>query len=268
MKTRTLLAILILFAAKIQAQVSWHSDYTAAQAQAMAEDKLLVIDFWANWCRPCKEMDQKLWSSPSIDSLKNNFVFLKVNVDVEQNFARRFNVSSIPHVAFATVNEDVIYEKVGFSHAEEYFKIMKQFPSKLEGLNVTMSPFINKSNTNADLFSAGVGFQSVAMQVADDQLNQRFFMISNDYYKKYVKTKDEHAKRAELLMLLNNTYLGKSKKVLTEIAEHGPEYYEADQAELRTFIMALCYKKLGDTEQMAKAKLSLKNDFFLTLLEK
>ena len=55
---------------------------------------LLVVDFWAAWCGPCKMI------SPIIEQLAEQYagkiVFGKVNVDENPNISQRFGIQSIP----------------------------------------------------------------------------------------------------------------------------------------------------------------------------
>lgn len=56
-------------------------------------DKKVLIDFWADWCGPCKMM------SPVVDAVAQEMPDIKVckvNVDEEPDLARRFNIMSIP----------------------------------------------------------------------------------------------------------------------------------------------------------------------------
>ena len=54
----------------------------------------VVVDFFATWCGPCKQL------SPILEEASSKFGFKLVVVDVEQNneISSQFNVSSIPHV--------------------------------------------------------------------------------------------------------------------------------------------------------------------------
>ena len=56
-------------------------------------DKLIVVDFYADWCGPCRMM------APTFANLANEFdaVFVKVNVDECSEIAEEYEVSGIPH---------------------------------------------------------------------------------------------------------------------------------------------------------------------------
>ena len=71
---------------------------------------LAMVDFWADWCGPCKML------SPVIESLADQYegkvLVGKVNVDEEPDLARRFGVMSIPTVVFLKNGKEV-ERKVG-----------------------------------------------------------------------------------------------------------------------------------------------------------
>ena len=58
------------------------------------EDKLIVIDFFATWCGPCKMI------SPKIKQFANNYVekvvFVKVDVDEQEELAQECNIEAMP----------------------------------------------------------------------------------------------------------------------------------------------------------------------------
>lgn len=69
-----------------------------------------VIDFWAEWCGPCKIL------IPVVDELakemKGKIKFGKVNVDKESEIAQRFEVMSIPTLIFFKSGE-IVNRKTG-----------------------------------------------------------------------------------------------------------------------------------------------------------
>ena len=72
-------------------------------------DKKVLIDFYAEWCGPCKMV------SPIVDELADEhpeFLIAKVNVDEEQSLAAQFGVMSIPTLVVIQ-NGKIIKQSVG-----------------------------------------------------------------------------------------------------------------------------------------------------------
>ena len=56
----------------------------------------VIVDFWAEWCRPCKTLTPLL--EKLAEEAQGTFRLAKINVDDSPNLALRFNVRSIPNV--------------------------------------------------------------------------------------------------------------------------------------------------------------------------
>ncbi len=86
------------------------------------KDKLVMVDFWATWCGPCRAL------GPVVEELAEAYdgkvVVGKVNVDEEPDLAAQFRVSSIPSVFFIK-NGEVVKHAVGFQEYDNWVAIIE-----------------------------------------------------------------------------------------------------------------------------------------------
>jgi thioredoxin 1 len=80
------------------------------QEKVLSSDKLTVIDFWAEWCGPCRAI------GPVIEELAKEYEgsvnIGKVNVDVNPQLSTNFGITSIPAILFIK-NGEVVDKLVG-----------------------------------------------------------------------------------------------------------------------------------------------------------
>lgn len=83
--------------------------------QEVIKEGIWIVDFYADWCGPCKML------GPVLVTLNNNV--LKVNVDMHEDLAREFGVMSIPTICFFK-NGELKNKVTGFRSKEEIEKII------------------------------------------------------------------------------------------------------------------------------------------------
>jgi thioredoxin len=79
-------------------------DFSKSKKFQLIGDKPVIIDFFADWCGPCKMI------APILEELSKEYEgkieIFKVDVDDEHEISAAFGIRSIPSVLFAPLNED------------------------------------------------------------------------------------------------------------------------------------------------------------------
>lgn len=92
--------------------------------KVLQTDKLVVIDFWAEWCRPCRMI------GPIIDEVskeyKDKVVIGKVDVDNNDEAATKYNIRNIPTILFIK-NGEIVDKVVGVISKKPLVEKINQF---------------------------------------------------------------------------------------------------------------------------------------------
>lgn len=89
----------------------------------IAEEKLLVVDLWAEWCGPCRMM------TPIVEKLAEEFAgkanIGKCNVDEESELSGKFSVRSIPTILFIK-GGNIVEKQVGACSEGDLRKLIEK----------------------------------------------------------------------------------------------------------------------------------------------
>jgi thiol:disulfide interchange protein DsbD len=99
-------------------------------ASAATLDKPVMMDFYADWCVACKELDEYTWNDPAVVSLSEQFLTLKMDFTVrddwEKEMRTRFEVFGMPTVIFLAPDGSEIDRFVGFKKPDRVLPLMQQ----------------------------------------------------------------------------------------------------------------------------------------------
>ncbi len=107
--------------AEVDNPQTWETD-------VINSDKPVFVDFWAQWCGPCRMV------GPVVEELAGDYDgkvnFVKVNVDNAQEIAQKYNVFSIPTLILLNKGE-IIAQQVGAGSKETYQNMIDRALEKI-----------------------------------------------------------------------------------------------------------------------------------------
>ncbi len=86
-------------------------------------DKVLLIDFYADWCAPCKKMKPYLDEIES--TMKDKVTVVRINADDNQNLTLQLGIEALPTLQIFK-NSKMIWSNVGYVTKEELLKQVQQ----------------------------------------------------------------------------------------------------------------------------------------------
>ena len=106
-------------------QLPWEPYDEAAVEQVLAAGEPLVLDFFADWCAPCKELERKTFSDPAVAARLERFARFKVDLTQDNPdtdaIRRRFGVLGVPTVAFFVDGQEVTSARLtGYEPPERF----------------------------------------------------------------------------------------------------------------------------------------------------
>lgn len=104
------------------------SDSKSWENDVMSSRTPVFVDFWAEWCGPCRMV------SPVVEELAEEYNgkvnFVKVNVDEANELASKYNVFSIPTLAIFN-NGQIVAQQVGAASKESYKNMIEKALEKI-----------------------------------------------------------------------------------------------------------------------------------------
>lgn len=118
------------------AEPAWLADEAEAFARAAREGMPVVMDFWAEWCAACIELDHQTWNQPEVLALAERFVPVKMDMTArnDRNKARneRFGVIGMPTVIFFDSAGNELERFSGFKDARAMVAVMERVLDRVE----------------------------------------------------------------------------------------------------------------------------------------
>ncbi|MGB8374089.1 MAG: thioredoxin domain-containing protein [Salegentibacter sp.] len=238
MKKITSLAFLLLIFSNASA-TGWFYTLENAQKMALSTNKLIVVDFSATWCGPCKRMESESWNDPEVDKLMANFVPLKIDLDSNPTLARLYEVKAIPFMFIIDGNGTIVSKHLGYLNKAGVIKMLKKYSVNTRFLSRAGIQYYQNQNYVTGI-RLGQQYLDYSLFV-NEEIKEDFLRVADEYLRKAEDLLDKDQEnyismkqKIELLELTSDLYSGRenrvsrflSKKIdIEEIVEHNRELY-------------------------------------------
>jgi len=109
--------------------LDWEYYTESIYESALSNNEKMIIDFYADWCIPCKELDALTFSDAKVIAASKDYVSLKVDMtktisDETERIRKKFEIRGMPTVLIIDSQGNEIKRLTGFVNAEEFLKII------------------------------------------------------------------------------------------------------------------------------------------------
>lgn len=124
-----LIAFVCVLGLNVRAQTNFRSfGYAEALSVAKEENKRIFIDFYTDWCVPCKRMAKEVFPQEKVGVYLNaRYVCLQLNAEREgKELARKFNIEAYPTFVVIDTLEQGVFRIVGAMDADRFINRMEE----------------------------------------------------------------------------------------------------------------------------------------------
>jgi len=125
-------------AASAGPKITWLATEAEGLAAAQASGKPMMIDFTAEWCAACHEMEKLTYTDGAVIAESDNFVTVMIDCTEKADPAvravqQKYGVKGLPTVVFVTPTGEKVRETIGFVEAAEFVEVMRAAKAKVAG---------------------------------------------------------------------------------------------------------------------------------------
>ena len=158
-KALILVTLLLMTSVNFAAENKWHS-FDAGLAKADKEKKMILVDFYADWCHWCKVMDEKTFKDKNVSKkLQDRFVTIKLDAEDAQakvnyknetfsnpQLTQAFGITGFPSLAFLDSNGDVITLVPGYVPPENFINILNYIDARCWEKEISFEDFMKQGD--------------------------------------------------------------------------------------------------------------------------
>lgn len=117
-------------AVKDHGPIAWTESLDGARKTAAKQKKVVLVDFTATWCGPCKMMLATTYRDKAVVEQSKRFVPVLIDVDKQTTIAQKYKIEVIPTIVFLDARGNVLGRSTGYQNAATLLKQMADAQKK------------------------------------------------------------------------------------------------------------------------------------------
>ena len=120
--------------AVVPKEIQWQDTFEGAMQRARAQGKPIMIDFYADWCGPCKDMEARTYPDGNVIAQSQNWITVKVNGEKRPDVMQAYGVTGYPTLLFAQGNGKPVASTTGYMDAPQLVQTMQEAYAKWQNV--------------------------------------------------------------------------------------------------------------------------------------
>jgi thioredoxin-like negative regulator of GroEL len=174
------------------AEIHWETKLDRAGAAAQQANQPMLLEFWATWCEPCKEMDRDVYADERVVSAIGKVRPVRIDIDREPGLMRKYSVSGTPTLLLTDSYGRELFRYQGTLPLERMIQLLEALPADVTTINRHSAALTAKK----DDFAALSG-------MARELRAAGFYRTGNEYCERALRTREgRHAGDARVELLI------------------------------------------------------------------
>jgi thioredoxin-like negative regulator of GroEL len=177
----------------------WHGSFEEAAVAAQRANQPMLLDFWAEWCPPCKVMDAEVYSNGDVVQAMKPFAAVRLDFDKKPALARKYQVENMPTIVITDSYGLELFRYSGVIGAPAFVQLLGSLPHEVSAFN-RLNRLLDRSRNDVPALSE-MGAQLRAAGL---------YRTSNEYFRRALQhgqPKPEGAAREAILTAIGLNYL-------------------------------------------------------------
>ena len=105
--------------------IAWESSFENAMQSATDSRRLIMANFYTDWCPACKSLDANVFPAGEVVAESQNFVNIRIDAEARADLAQQFGVTQYPTIVFMDANGNTVSSFVGGKPPAEFAQFMR-----------------------------------------------------------------------------------------------------------------------------------------------